>query len=204
MNKFSTFSSTCLPLFEQNIDTDQLVPKNFLLKIERTGFDEALFYNRRYNLDGSLKTNFILNKPEYKGSSILVTGANFGCGSSREHAPWALHEYGFKVIIAPSFADIFYNNCFKIGLLPIHFDRKIVSAIVKSATHNPEYSLTIDLTQQMVSDTQNINESFEVDEFRKYCLINGLDEIALTLQNKSKIAEFEVTRSNFFPSAKRV
>lgn len=199
MEKFTKHTGKCVPLFEQNIDTDQIVPKKFLLKVERTGFDVALFHDQRFEQDGSLKADFVLNFQKYKNASILLAGANFGCGSSREHAPWALAEYGFRVIIAPSFADIFYNNCFKIGLLPIIFEKNTVEELVKKSKETDNYQLTINLENQTVTDSELFSQNFEVDEFRKYCLLNGLDDIDLTLLHENKITEFEKTRIDFLP-----
>lgn len=197
MKKFETFTGKCVPLYEQNIDTDQIVPKKFLLRVERTGFDVALFHDQRFNDDGTLKSGFILNDPKYTGASILITGANFGCGSSREHAPWALAEYGFRAVIAPSFADIFYNNCFKIGLLPIILEKSFVKSLVQKTKEMDEYKLTVDLENQKVFDREEFSGNFKVNKFRKYCLINGLDDIDLTLLHENKITEFEKSRVDF-------
>lgn len=199
MKKFTEHIGKCVPLFDQNIDTDQIIPKKFLLNIERTGFSKGLFYDLRFKSDGSPNEDFVLNDPKYKDSSILLTGANFGCGSSREHAPWALLEYGFQVIIAPSFADIFYNNCFKTGILPIVLDETEIIYLVDHVKEKSQYKLTIDLENQTIRDTLEFHKSFEVDEFRKFCLINGLDDIDLTLLNENKISEFEKTRIDFIP-----
>ncbi len=197
MNKFITHSGKVVPIYQPNIDTDQIVPKKFLLRIQRAGFGEALFYEWRYEPDGTPKTDFALNQPRYEGSSVLLAGKNFGCGSSREHAPWALEDFGFKVIIASAFADIFYNNCFKIGLLPIVLDEENVAELVKKSETLEDYSLTIDLENQTVSDEHGFTSNFQIDAFRKFCLINGLDDIGLTLQSESKITEFEKSRPSF-------
>jgi 3-isopropylmalate/(R)-2-methylmalate dehydratase small subunit len=197
MNKFITHSGKAVAIYQPNIDTDQIVPKRFLLWIQRAGFAEALFAERRFEPDGTPKSDFILNQPRYEGSSILLTGKNFGCGSSREHAPWALEDFGFKVIIASSFADIFYNNCFKIGLLPIVLDEEEVAELVKRSETLEDYSPTINLEHQTVSDEHGFSSNFQVDEFRKFCLINGLDDIGLTLQSEAKITEFEKSRPSF-------
>jgi 3-isopropylmalate/(R)-2-methylmalate dehydratase small subunit len=183
MQKFTTHSGLAVPLYQANIDTDQIVPKKFLLRVERAGFGEALFYDWRFNPDGSPKEDFVLNNPKYQGGSILLGGKNFGCGSSREHAPWALEDYGFRVIIASAFADIFYNNCFKVGLLPIILPDEKVGELVKKAETISGYQLTVDLENQRVTDNQGFEAGFAVDEFRKYCLLNGLDDIGLTLQH---------------------
>ncbi|MBG73489.1 MAG: 3-isopropylmalate dehydratase small subunit [Chloroflexi bacterium] len=184
------------PLDMVNVDTDQIIPKQFLKRIERTGYGKFLFYDWRFNEDGSINTSFILNKEKYKNSSILVTGDNFGSGSSREHAPWALGDYGFQIIIAPSFADIFYNNCFQNGLLPIVLNKEIVKKIINKTTNENEFNLNIDLESQMIwDDTEEISINFDIEEFRKYCLLNGLDDIGLTLNEENKIKLFEDQRS---------
>jgi 3-isopropylmalate/(R)-2-methylmalate dehydratase small subunit len=197
MNKFITHTGKAVAIYQPNIDTDQIVPKKFLLRISRAGFAEALFAEWRYEPDGTPKSEFVLNQPRYEGSSILLAGKNFGCGSSREHAPWALEDFGFKVIIASAFADIFYNNCFKIGMLPIVLDEEKVAELVKKSETLEDHSLTIDLENQTVSDEHGFSSNFQIDEFRKFCLINGLDDIGLTLQNESKITEFEKSRLNW-------
>ncbi len=194
MNQFKTHTGLAVPLYQANIDTDQIVPKKFLLRVARAGFGEALFYDWRFNTDGTLKSDFVLNNPKYQGGSILLGGKNFGCGSSREHAPWALDDYGFRVIIASAFADIFYNNCFKVGLLPIVLTEEKVAELVKNAETLENYQITIDLENQKVTDSITFEASFAVDDFRKYCLINGLDDIGLTLQDADKISAFEKTR----------
>ena len=191
MNKFTTFDGSVAPLFQTNIDTDQIIPKQFLTRIERTGYGAFLFNDWRLNPDGSPKADFVLNDARYAGASILVAGANFGCGSSREHAPWSLLEFGFRAVIAPSFGDIFFNNSLKNGLVPVRLDDSIVETIVERAKTLDDYSLTIDLANQTVTDRNGLAATFEIDEFRRYCLINGLDDIGLTLQNEQKITEFE-------------
>ena len=191
MDKFITFEGLVAPLFQSNIDTDQIIPKQFLTRIERTGYGAFLFNDWRLNTDGTPKTDFVLNNPRYNGASILVAGANFGCGSSREHAPWSLTDYGFKAVIAPSFGDIFFNNSLKNGLVPVRLDEEIVERIVENAKAVEDYSLTIDLANKTVTDAQGLNTGFEIDEFRRYCLLNGLDDIGLTLQNETKIEEYE-------------
>mgnify|MGYP001223466149 FL=1 len=184
------------PLDMVNVDTDQIIPKQFLKRIERTGFGKYLFYDWRFKEDGSLNSDFILNHPRYSNSSILVTGENFGSGSSREHAPWALGDYGFEIIIAPSFADIFYNNCFQNGLLPIKLDKEIVKNIIKKSEKEHDFKLNIDLESQMIwDDTEEISVKFDIEEFRKYCLLNGLDDIGLTLNAEKKIESFENKRT---------
>jgi len=183
----------CVPLFLPNIDTDQIVPKKFLLRVERTGYDEALFYEWRFRTDGSEISDFVLNRKKYDGASILIAGPNFGCGSSREHAPWALLEYGFKVIIAPGFADIFYNNCFKTGILPVILEETTVKLLADEASEAVPLSLEIDLPSQTVRTVDGRQFSFEVDGFGKECLMSGMDEIAATLSHSDLIAEFEST-----------
>lgn len=191
MNKFTKHTGKIAPLYQPNIDTDQIIPKQFLKRIERTGYGEFLFYDWRFNADGSAQSDFVLNDPKYKNASVLLAGANFGCGSSREHAPWSLTDYGFHAVIAPSFADIFYNNSLKNGLLPIVLSEENVAELVRKAETSENYELTIDLETRTVFDNQGFQTSFEIDEFRRYCLLNGLDDIGLTLQNEEKISEYE-------------
>lgn len=191
MDKFETIKGLVAPLFQANIDTDQIIPKQFLTRIERTGYGAFLFNDWRLNPDGSPKPNFVLNDQRYAGASILVAGANFGCGSSREHAPWSLLDYGFRVVIAPSFGDIFFNNSLKNGLLPVRLDEKIVNRLVEDTQTIDGYSLTIDLENKTVADASGVIATFEIDEFRRYCLLNGLDDIGLTLQHEEKITAFE-------------
>jgi 3-isopropylmalate/(R)-2-methylmalate dehydratase small subunit len=195
MQKFTTFKGLVAPLFQTNIDTDQIIPKQFLTRIERTGYGAFLFNDWRLNSDGSPKPDFILNDERYSGASILVAGANFGCGSSREHAPWSMLDYGFRVVIAPSFGDIFFNNSLKNGLLPVRLGEDTVDNIVERAKTIDNYSLTIDLENKTVSDGSGINASFEIDEFRRYCLLNGLDDIGLTLQHADKIDVYESAKA---------
>ena len=191
MEKFTTFEGSVVPLFQTNIDTDQIIPKQFLTRIERTGYGAFLFNDWRLNPNGSPKPDFALNDSRYAGASILVAGANFGCGSSREHAPWSLLDYGFRAVIAPSFGDIFFNNSLKNGFLPVRLDEAIVEGIVEKAKTVDNYSLTIDLENKTVTDGRGLNASFEIDEFRRYCLLNGLDDIGLTLTNEEKITAYE-------------
>jgi 3-isopropylmalate/(R)-2-methylmalate dehydratase small subunit len=174
-----------------NVDTDQIIPKQFLKRIERTGFGEFLFWDWARNEDGSINPDFELNRPEAQGASVLVVRRNFGCGSSREHAPWALEDWGFRVLIAPSFADIFYNNCFKNGMLPIVLSEEQVDELFRRATANPDYSLTADLETCTLSDHDGLSIPFEVESFRRQCLLNGLDDIGLTLEHEDKIAAYE-------------
>lgn len=197
MKKFTTHTGLIVPLYQANIDTDQIIPKQFLKSIKRTGFGVSLFNDWRYLNNGEPNPDFALNQSRYQGASILLAGKNFGCGSSREHAPWALEDFGFRVVIASAFADIFYNNCFKIGLLPIILDEEKVAELVEKAETIENYQLTIDLENQKVTDGQGFEVSFPVDEFRKYCLINGLDDIGLTLQHAEKISAFEKIRPSW-------
>ena len=195
MEKFTKHSGTAVPLYQPNIDTDQIIPKQFLKRIERTGYGEFLFYDWRFNSDGTENASFVLNDARYDGGSILIAGANFGCGSSREHAPWSLTDHGFRAIIAPSFADIFHNNSMKNGLLPVTLDEQLVAGLAERASNDPAYTLTIDLEEKTVSDETGVIASFEIDDFRRYCLLNGLDDIGLTLQHTSAIDQYENRRS---------
>ncbi len=189
MEKFNNITSTAAPLPLINIDTDMIIPKQFLKTIKRTGLGKNLFHEMRYDLQENEITDFVLNKPTYKNSQILVAKDNFGCGSSREHAPWALNDFGIKCVIAPSFADIFFNNCFKNGILPVILSGTEVTELLEFANdeHN---SITVDLPKQEVRTSNKIYK-FDVDSFRKYCLIEGLDDIGLTLKKEEKIKNFE-------------
>jgi 3-isopropylmalate/(R)-2-methylmalate dehydratase small subunit len=191
MNKFRSHKGLVAPLARANVDTDQIIPKQFLKRIERTGFGQFLFYDWRFLADGSPNPGFILNEPQFAGASILVAGKNFGCGSSREHAPWALAEYGFRVIIATSFADIFSNNCLKNGLLPVVLAEADVAELIERAERNDGYQLTVDLERNLVEDTLGFSKAFSIDDFQRYCLLEGLDDIALTLRHESAIRDFE-------------
>lgn len=182
------------PLARPNVDTDQILPKQFLKRVERSGFGEFVFYDWRFRADGTPDEDFILNQPRYKGASILIAGDNFGCGSSREHAPWGLLDYGFHTVIAPSFADIFYNNCFKNGMLPIVLPASEVNELLEKATEIEGCQLTINLEKQEIRDAAGFQTNFQIDEFRRYCLLNGLDDIGLTLRHENAIAAFEKTR----------
>ena len=195
MQSFRQHTGLVASLDRANIDTDQIIPKQFLKRIERTGFGEFLFYDWRYLPDGGPNPEFILNEPRYQGATILVTGKNFGCGSSREHAPWALAEYGFRAIIATSFADIFANNCFKNGMLPIVLGEAAVQEIVQRIQENQGYKLTIDLEQQTVADEYGLTTKFKVSEFQRYCLLEGLDDIGLTLRHEDAIKAYESRRA---------
>ena len=189
MEKFLNLNSIAAPLPMINIDTDMIIPKQFLKTIKRSGLGKNLFHELRYDALGNLRNNFILNWDPYKSSRILITGENFGCGSSREHAPWSLLDFGFKCIISTSFADIFYNNCFKNGILPIKLPQKDVDFLLKEAKE--KRSLYIDLIEQTISDEKKNKINFEIDSFRKKCLLEGLDDIALTLDKVEKIDAFE-------------
>ena len=195
MDAFTELTGVVAPLDRVNVDTDQIIPAVFLKSIERSGFEDALFSRWRYNEDGSPQPDFVLNKPEYRNANVLVAGHNFGCGSSREHAPWALRDYGIKCIIAPSFADIFYNNCFKNGLLPLRLPEEQVRQIMDKAQGKPGVKLTVDLVGQRVWDEdEEISIAFEVDAANRHNLLNGLDDIGLTLQFADRIAAYEQSR----------
>lgn len=203
MEKFHFCEGLVVPLDRANVDTDAIIPKQFLKSIKRSGFGQYLFDEWRYldhgepGMDVSQRTlnpDFILNQTCYKGAQVLLARTNFGCGSSREHAPWALQDYGFRVIIAPSYADIFHNNCFKVGLLPIVLDTKIIDQLFCEVESVSGYSLAIDLAVQTVTTPSGETFHFDVDPFRKQCLLNGLDEIGLTLQHIEKIKQFEKKR----------
>jgi 3-isopropylmalate/(R)-2-methylmalate dehydratase small subunit len=191
---FITHTGLVAPLDRASVDTDQIIPKQFLKRIERQGFGQFLFHDWRYREDGSPNPDFVLNKPQYAGASILLARRNFGCGSSREHAPWALVDYGFRALIAPSFADIFYNNCFQNGLLPIRLSEEQVEELFRRATSQAGYKLTVDLRECTIRAARGLRLMFEVDEFRRHCLLEGLDEIALTLTHEAEIAAYEKAR----------
>ena len=196
MEPFVTIKSIPAPLPMINIDTDMIIPKQFLKTIKRSGLGKNLFHELRYDIQGNIRNDFVLNWDPYKNSKILIAGANFGCGSSREHAPWSLLDFGFKSIIAPSFADIFYNNCFKNGILPIKLDQSNVDILMKEAENKNEIS--VNLEKQIIIYNEN-NIKFEVDEFRRKCLIEGLDDIGLTLQKNKKIDIHEEKIHNIQP-----
>ena len=200
MKAFTTHTGLAAPLDRANVDTDQIIPKQFLKSIKRSGFGPILFDEWRYLDEGQpgqdcatrpLNPEFVLNLPRYAGASVLLAKENFGCGSSREHAPWALEEYGFRAIIAPSFADIFYNNSFKNGLLPIVLAADVVDALFAQCDASEGYALTVDLAAQTVTRPDGVQYRFEVDAFRKHCLLHGLDDIGLTLQEEPAIGAFE-------------
>jgi len=191
MTPFRIHTGLVAPLDRPNVDTDQIIPKQFLKRVERTGFGEFLFYDWRFLAEGQPDPSFPLNEPRYQGASILVAGKNFGCGSSREHAPWALADYGFRAIIAPSFADIFANNCMKNGLLPVVLSDSQVSELMRLAREIGGYEATVDLEKKMVTDMQGFSAAFEIGEFQRFCLLAGLDDIGLTLKSEPDIAEYE-------------
>ena len=195
MQPFRKHTGLVAPLDRANVDTDQIIPKQFLKRIERTGFGEFLFFDWRYLPGGEPNTAFVLNEPRYRGASILVAGKNFGCGSSREHAPWSLLEYGFRVIIAPSFADIFSNNCFKNGMLPIVLSETEVAEITARTQQTKGYVLTVDLERQTIEDDRGLKIPFSVPDFQRYCLLEGLDDIGLTLRYEPDIRAFEAART---------
>ena len=191
MEKFTHLSGVAAPLPLVNIDTDMIIPKQFLKTIKRSGLGANLFDEMRFNEDGSEKPDFVLNKPAYRNATILVAGDNFGCGSSREHAPWALLDFGLRCIIAPGFADIFYNNCFKNGILPVRLPPEDVAKLMDDAKRGANATLTVDLEKQEITGPDGGRITFEVDPFRKHCLLNGLDDIGLTMEKSEKIASFE-------------
>lgn len=191
MQAFTKHTGLVAAMDRADVDTDQIIPKQFLKRIERNGYEKFLFFDWRYQADGSEDPTFELNDPGLAGASILLARRNFGCGSSREHAVWALENYGFRVVIAPSFADIFFNNCFKNGVLPIALDESTVESLFQKCAANPGYLLTVDLESQTITDDEGLSLSFEVDSFRRHCLLNGLDDIALTLQHEEKITAYE-------------
>ena len=197
MDPFVSLEGVVAPLDQVNVDTDMIIPAVYLKSIERTGFGPHLFDRYRYREDGSENPDFILNQDAYRNAKILVSGPNFGCGSSREHAPWALEDFGIRCIIAPSFADIFFNNCFKNGVLPLILPEESVRQIIDKSQSNPGLQLTVDLEVQQVRDSdEDIVVDFQVEEFRRYCLLNGLDDIGLTLQHEDAISAFEAQRGS--------
>ncbi len=191
MEAFKEHLGLAAPLNRLNVDTDQIIPKQFLKRIERTGFGQFLFYDWRFLDNGDPNPDFVLNDPRYQEASILVAGANFGCGSSREHAPWALQQYGFKAVIAPSFADIFRNNCYKNGLLPIALPDDVTADLMEQIEAQEGYRLMIDLEAQQVIQPDGTSHAFEIGDFEKHCLLNGLDEIGWTLQFDEQISAYE-------------
>lgn len=191
MRAFREHTGIVAPLERSNVDTDQIIPKQFLKRIERTGYGEFLFYDWRYDGEGHQRTDFVLNRPQYAGASILIAGKNFGCGSSREHAAWALSDYGFRAIIAPSFADIFSTNAGNNGILLVRLPEAEVQALMKRAQETPAYKLHISLETETVHDDSGFSGAFAIDAFRRNCLLEGLDEIGLTLKHEAEIATYE-------------
>jgi 3-isopropylmalate/(R)-2-methylmalate dehydratase small subunit len=201
MEPFKKITSIVAPLDRVNVDTDAIIPKQFLKRIERTGFGQFLFYEWRFDEQENVNPDFELNKPRYQNSHILIARNNFGCGSSREHAPWALLDYGFKVIIAPSFADIFHNNCFKNGILPIVLPEETVDQLFKNVAAKEGYKLTVDLENNKITDDQGLEISFSVDPYRRECLLQGLDDIGITLMQEDKIAAYEANYPSYYKIA---
>lgn len=191
MEAFTKLTGIVGPVDRVNVDTDAIIPKQFLKRIERSGFGQFLFFEWRFDEQGNVNPNFELNKPRYEGASVLISRVNFGCGSSREHAPWAILDYGFRCVIAPSFADIFYNNCFKNGILPIKLSEEQVEELFKRTAQHEGYKLTVDLESKTVRDEFGLDLTFELDEHRRQFLLQGLDDIGLTLQHEDLIQEYE-------------
>lgn len=206
MTPINTLTSTAVPLPLPNIDTDQIIPKQFLKRIERTGYGDFLFYDWRYTLGTGTglteqmvpRHDFVMNKPEYKGSEILIAEKNFGCGSSREHAAWAIFQYGFRAVIAPSFADIFFSNAGKNGIVLVRLPEADVELLLQRSTANPQHLITINLTEQTVTDDQGFRAHFDIDPFRKECLLNGLDDIGLTLRHSDALTRYESKHNDEF------
>jgi 3-isopropylmalate/(R)-2-methylmalate dehydratase small subunit len=194
MTPFTKHTGLVAAMDRANVDTDQIIPKQFLKRIERTGFGQFLFFDWRFNDDGTPNPQFELNQPRFAGASVLVARRNFGSGSSREHAPWALDDYGFRVVLAPSFADIFYNNCFKNGMLPIKLEDAAIEDLFQRVAKHDGYKVTVDLEKQTITDDHGLSLAFEVDPFRRHCLLNGLDDIGMTLEFEPQIAAFEAAR----------
>lgn len=191
MDPFRSHTGLVAVLDRPNVDTDQIIPKQFLKRVERTGFGEFLFYDWRFLPNGQPDPSFPLNESKYQGASILIAGKNFGCGSSREHAPWAIADFGFRAVIAPSFADIFANNCMKNGLLPVVLNDAEVAELVRRGKEIADYKVTVDLESKTVSDAHGFSASFEIGDFQRYCLLEGLDDIGLTLKHESDITAYE-------------
>jgi 3-isopropylmalate/(R)-2-methylmalate dehydratase small subunit len=191
MEAFTKHTGLVGPVDRVNVDTDAIIPKQFLKRIERSGFGQFLFYEWRFDMSGKEIAEFSLNQPRFQGASVMISRANFGCGSSREHAPWAIQDYGFKVVIAPSYADIFYNNCFKNGILPIKLSEEQVEELFQRTAKTEGYKLTVDLENKKITDDQGLEISFDLDEHRRQFLLQGLDDIGLTLKHADKIAAYE-------------
>src|SRR3954452_10805537 len=196
MQPFRKHKGKVAPLYRANVDTDQIIPKQFLKKIEKTGFGEFLFNDWRRSAQGKPDESFVLNQPQYSGASILVTAKNFGCGSSREHAAWALSDFGFRVVIAPTFADIFFSNAGKNGIVLVRLSESEVDTLLRNAETIPGYKLTVSLQEQTVTDDRGFKAGFEVDPFRKYCLLEGLDDIGLTLRHAAELDKYESQHDN--------
>jgi len=199
MQKFTKLTGVAAPLPMINVDTDMIIPKQFLKTIKRTGLGRSLFYELRYDQSGKEQPDFVLNQPAYRKAEILVTGENFGCGSSREHAPWALLDYGFHCVIAPDFADIFYNNCFQNGILAIKLPQSEVDKLLDDASRGANATITVDLEAQEIRGPDGGVIKFEIDAFKKHCLLNGLDNIGLTLEKESSISDFEAAAATTRP-----
>jgi 3-isopropylmalate/(R)-2-methylmalate dehydratase small subunit len=199
MKPFTKLTAIAAPLPMINIDTDVIIPKQFLKTIKRSGLGKSAFYDLRYDADGNEKPDFVLNKEPYRKAEILITGENFGCGSSREHAPWAILDFGIRCVVAPSYADIFYNNCFKNGILPIILPQEQVDQLMKEAQENPDSVTTIDLEKQTITRGNKFSFSFDIDPFRKKCLLNGLDDIGLTMEKNTFIDKYENERKQDKP-----
>ena len=191
MQPFRTLTALAAPLDRTNVDTDQIIPKQFLKRIERTGYGGFLFFDWRQTPDGKPVADFVINDPRYKGAQVLIAGKNFGCGSSREHAAWALSDYGFRVVIAPTFADIFFSNAGKNGIVLVRLSQQEVDTLLKNALEIPDYQLTVSLEAQTVTDGRGFSAKFEIDPFRKFCLLEGLDDIGLTLRHAAALDKFE-------------
>ena len=202
MRTIETITGRVSVLNRDDIDTDQIIPKQFLKRIERTGFGQFAFFDWRYKDDGTPNPDFELNKPEYRGASILIARANFGIGSSREHAPWALGEFGFRAIIAPSFGDIFRQNCMQNGIVPVQLPEDKIDQLFQIALEEPGTSITVDLERQVVEAPGGFSAAFEFDPFRKFTLMNGLDDIGVTLQQQDKIAAYEARRPDWLPTTR--
>ena len=199
MDPFKAHTGVVVPFDQADVDTDLIIPARYLKRTERTGYGEFLFYSKRFRADGTPDPEFVLNQPQFREGTVLVAGQNFGCGSSREHAPWALQDYGFKVIVAPSFADIFSNNAAQVGLLTIVLPEERIRQVLDAASTREGYQFTIDLETQTVIDGFGRTDTFEIDAFKKRCLLNGLDPIGLTLQHASEITRFEAGRPGWMP-----
>ncbi|CAM3284095.1 MULTISPECIES: 3-isopropylmalate dehydratase small subunit [Saccharibacillus] len=195
MEEFKQLNGLVAPVDRVNVDTDAIIPKQFLKRIERTGFGQFLFFEWRFAESGEVNTEFEMNKPRYTGAEVLISRANFGCGSSREHAPWAILDYGFRVVIAPSFADIFYNNCFKNGILPIQLSEEQVQDLFARTAEHEGYRLNVNLEEKTLTDAYGLRIDFDLDEHRRQFLLQGLDDIGLTLQHESSISEYEAKRA---------